>query len=443
VIKEERVPYRFILTNQVDVLFIIDNSRSMFGEQKQLGESIDAFTRVLDEKLGDEYQIGIITTGVQSEGCPLCREMEYPGACINDTDENGRLQDWIGQNIGSLEDPLYEFTTDPACGRIITSSTKNCFYDVEEQKGIAMVGVEGCGYERGFATMRRALGDLSKSGGYNDGFLRENATLAVVVISDEDDCGEVDEVTEDQLWAGSHSCYYAAKGVDPEGNFNDPRGKPFRLTPVEEYYDFLMGLKNNREGMVKFAAIVGVRDVGDLSTTKIEYFHNGNRWDIENACEVANCPGNTYCYAKPGTRYIEMAQMFGLGKDGYVDTICQNDFSETMGEIAEIVTCPEEFLLSEEILDPDLANILINGEPVPRYTCKFEDQVNIVECSGLEDDSCPGGRECVETWEYHEPTEPPEKNAEGGKITFAPHYDPCEMFETGDEVHIELVYVTK
>ncbi|MBW2703131.1 MAG: hypothetical protein JRF33_20085, partial [Deltaproteobacteria bacterium] len=46
---------------------------------------------------------------------------------------------------------------------------------------------------------------------------------------------------------------------------------------------------------------------------------------------------------------------------------------------------------------------------------------------------------CVETWSYHPPTGAPE--APGGTITFADHYDPCELVTEG-EIRIELIYVT-
>ena len=55
--------------------------------------------------------------------------------------------------------------------------------------------------------------------------------------------------------------------------------------------------------------------------------------------------------------------------------------------------------------------------------------------------SLGSGGTCVETWSYHPPSNPPDPQAPGGTITFADHYDPCELFGEGDQVHIELVYV--
>ncbi len=436
VIKEKRFTVTINVASEVDILFIIDNSGSMVGEQRAIAESFSTFVDVLDERFGiDKYHIALVTTGVTSSGCGPCTAGE-PYSCMNETGESGVFQDRRGSFVETAED-IFEFTFTPApeCRVIETSSEKTCFYNSATESGTVLVGVNGCGYERGLAPMRMALGDLLNSA--NDGFLRENATLVVVVVSDEDDCGEVGDITEGIAGAGGRLCYYAAKEVGPNNTFSHPddvTSKPYRLTPVDEYYDFLMEVKDNRAGMVKFAAIVGVQDKSDLSTTTIEYMDDSNpSSDIHPACTTPNCTGR-YCSSYPGTRYVRLAQKFGIGKDGFVDTICQENFSATMEALGTFVSCPRVFNLSDEILDPGLANILVNDEAVPRYSCSGGGS-EIQECDGPADTSCT----CVETWSYHPPTGVPE--APGGTITFADHYDPCELVTEG-EIRIELVYVT-
>ncbi|HUU00267.1 MAG TPA: hypothetical protein VM425_02370 [Myxococcota bacterium] len=436
VIKEKRWTKNIVISSAADILFVIDNSYSMAGEQRQLGDSFKIFTDKLEELVGTDYHIAVITTGMESPGCPSCSVISP--ACINETGENGRFQDRICHNEGDLIKPVYSCVTDQAtCPRVIDSAHKHCFFDDSTKSGFALDGVEGCGYERGLAPIRIALDELVDR--YNSDFLRKDASLTIVIISDEEDCGEVGDITDELPGIRADACYYASKKADPDGNANDPEGKLYKLTPVEDYYNFLMKLKNGREGMVKFAAVVGVKDVNDLSTTSIDYSYNGSRWVVDNACTTRDCEGD-YCYAKPGTRYIQLAQLFH--DNGFVDTICQDDFSKTWEYIATLVSCPRVFKLSEEILDPDLANILINDEAVPRYSCGYVDEVKLVECSGPDDDSCPGGLACIPTWNYAPPLDTPDPNAPAGTISFATHYDPCKFFEPGDNVHIELVYVT-
>jgi hypothetical protein len=195
VIKEKRWSQTIAVSSAADILFVVDNSGSMAGEQQQLGESFRAFTDVLDEKFGGDYHIGVITTGMESEACPKCRDIGIPNprSCINDSGENGRLQEDKGYKAQEGDPPTFEFISDPTC-RVVTSDNKLCFYDPSQNsgQGIALVGVSGCGYERGLAPLKFALDTLT--GNYNANFIRKDATLAVVIISDEDDCGEVGDI---------------------------------------------------------------------------------------------------------------------------------------------------------------------------------------------------------------------------------------------------------
>ena len=54
---------------------------------------------------------------------------------------------------------------------------------------IAALGQEGCGFEHQFAAITRALGaDGQPAPVENQGFLRRDAYLAIVMITNEDDC---------------------------------------------------------------------------------------------------------------------------------------------------------------------------------------------------------------------------------------------------------------
>ncbi len=451
VIREVRTFEDVDVAAEADILFVIDNSGSMAGEQRQLAESFKILTDGLEKKFGDKYHIAIVTTGMESDYCP--------------TGENGRFQDRICRNVGTDTLPEYVCET-PEPGvdcRVVDSSNRSvCLYNSGEQKGTLFVGVTGCGFERGFAPLHDALVKLRDS--YNKDFLRKDATLVVVVISDEDDCGGVGDVYEFSN-DGGNVCYFAAKGVGPEGEtfYVDQGGRqwPYELTSVQHYYDFLIDdVKGGNNGKVKFAAIVGVKDINDPSTTTIEYqqYQVGDRyrWEVVDACTTPNCTGE-HCSAKPGTRYIEMAKKFG--KNGFLDTICQDDFSHTLEELVKFIPCTRAFKLKEPPLDPALAAILIDGEEVPPYTCSIEGRLEVCEGEGS---ACPQGSECVQTWVYCDPDDPdphpeclcdanddrpyPEcaplnfTGATGGIIVFADHYDPCKLIDEG-VIHIEFIYV--
>jgi hypothetical protein len=445
VIREKRIVQNISVATDIDILFVIDNSGSMVGEQVQLAQSFSNLTNILDEKFGAEkYQIAVITTGMESGGCPPCDAL-IDQSCMNETGENGRFQSRVGRITDMATDPpTFAFDPpDPNC-RIVTSSNKNCFYDPAGGgvygSGIAFVGTNGCGYEKGLEPIRVALSDLA--GTTSAGFLRDEATLAVIVVSDEEDCGKVGDVTESISGIGGRVCYYASKGQGPDGSVVDPQaGLPYRLTPVQDYYNFLMGLKGNRSGAVKFAAVVGVTDEENPGATEIGFQSTASNADVSPACSTPGCTGSG-CSASPGTRYVELAELFGLGENGngLVGTICQNDFSELMAEIGKFVSCPEYFKLSETLLDPALANILLNNVAVPRYSCTVTGRIE--ECSGVGAPGCTEGT-CVETWHYYLPGDAgnPFPASPGGVIVFADHYQPCDLITQG-EIRFEVVYVT-
>jgi len=413
-------------TEEIDLLFVIDNSGSMVGEQIQLARSFASLTAALDERFGEgRYQVGVITTGVESPGCPPC-DLLLTQSCMNPSGESGRLQDRSGRVVDdSVDPPAFDFgAEEPAC-RVVDSGDQACFYDPAGGglygSGTVFVGTNGCGYERGLEGVRLALSSLAD--GHNAGFLRPDATLAVVVVSDEEDCGGVGDVNEGLAGVGGRVCYHAARGAGPDGASADPEGKPYALTPVGEYFDFLMGLKGGREGMVKFVAVVGVTDPADPSSTAIEYESSEPGAAVLPACVAPGCAPSGMdpsCAAYPGTRYIELAELFGLGRDGMVGSICQADFGPLMAGIGESVACPRAYALSTAVADPAGLVVALDGRALPRYSCAAGGA--LVACSGPEDASC-GAAGCVETWRHLAPAG--EAWAAGGFVAFADHADPC------------------
>lgn len=433
----------------LDILFVLDNSGSMIGEQRQLAATFQRFAEELEANLEKGYQLGVVTTAMESRasdavvndqgqpllGCPLCSilpEGTAKQSCINSSGETGRLQTRLGKNTGTDDIPEFDFVEDPTC-RIVTAANKNCFFDPDTQRGLMMVGYTGCGYEKGLAAMRSGLEEWAES--YNQGFIRPEAALAVVLLSDEDDCGAPGDVMESTDARGD-ICYYAARGYDLQGNTtytnpNNGQVLPYQLTPVQAYYDFLMGLKGNQAGMVKFAAIVGLIDRNDPYTTtadKIEFVElYPGIGRVKPACSSTECTGK-YCSALPGTRFVELARLFG--NNGFVDSICQTDFTDTMVRIAKQFQCPDRFVVTEPIAEPETALLLINGEPVPRTSCSVEDA--LLECMNL-GEACPQGGTCVETWSYA----PLAGSETEGVISFAARYNPCTIFE-GKSFMIEV-----
>ncbi len=146
--------------SKVDILLVVDNSCSMEPYQQKLGSNFDSFLTFFLE--GDvDYQIGVTTTSASeavytSYYDPPCSQADIdaipsPGTLVQDT--------------------------------IITPDTpdgESLFSD------IVNVGICGDGSERGLASAKMAL-DFAALGTFNDGFIREDAFLSLIFVSDEQD----------------------------------------------------------------------------------------------------------------------------------------------------------------------------------------------------------------------------------------------------------------
>ncbi|MCB9639608.1 MAG: choice-of-anchor D domain-containing protein [Myxococcales bacterium] len=140
---------------KVDILFVIDNSGSMGDEQASLGSNFSSFINFA-QTLQVDFQIGITTTDV-STGTPLGGGNNTPG--------------------GLRGSP-----------KIMDNATPNLNTIFRQN---ANVGTNGSATEAGLEAARLALShplintDIAQGG--NKGFLRQDASLAIIVVSDEPD----------------------------------------------------------------------------------------------------------------------------------------------------------------------------------------------------------------------------------------------------------------
>jgi hypothetical protein len=160
----------------VDVLFVVDNSGSMAGDLRALAEAFDGFmTAFIDLDL--DYHIGVVTT-----------DMVRPA-------QSGRLQ-----------------------GDVITPSTADPIDAFGDQTAR---GTSGSGHEEALLAVQTALSeDLLTTD--NQGFRREDADLAIAVVSDEDDESDIDTLDftswlAQQMAPGTKASFSAAVGPDGDG----------------------------------------------------------------------------------------------------------------------------------------------------------------------------------------------------------------------------------
>lgn len=191
----------------VDVLWVIDDSCSMSEEQNALASNFNYFINYFLGS-GLDYHVGVLTTG------------------WDDPSARGKLQ---------LADDR----------RWIDETTRR---PVEDFREMAILGTDGPADEKGRAQVYGAIELLSGDGQPNEGFYREDAALAIIVISDEND----------------------ASGSRPVA-----RG---------EFVDWLVDLKAD-PGMVTFSSIVGPNGGCETASEGTDYLEvtravGGIEWPI-------------------------------------------------------------------------------------------------------------------------------------------------------------------
>ena len=160
----------------IDVLFVIDDSDSMAEEQAAFADALptllsafDAHRTPLNETL--DYHVGITTTGknftteyaIEFPGVPPMEstEMDFgPGGAL--LQGCGMSRRWVESDDADL------------------GLTLSC---------LAHVGTEGASVEMPLLMAERAVIDQVEDG-TNVGFIRDEALLAVVVLTDDDDCSQ-------------------------------------------------------------------------------------------------------------------------------------------------------------------------------------------------------------------------------------------------------------
>jgi len=150
-------------TGAVDILFVIDNSGSMSQEQSELANRISGF---MDLTKDLDWQIAMTTTDPRN------------GTAVNDP--QGVARPWgdgqfrpFGGNTGN------HFIL--RAGEQSQTVAQNLLAQA------ISVGINGSGTERGIHATYRAVERSASSAAHSD-FFRPNAALAVIVISDEDEC---------------------------------------------------------------------------------------------------------------------------------------------------------------------------------------------------------------------------------------------------------------
>ncbi len=172
----------------VDLLFVIDDSYSMADEQANLVASFPAFIAGITELLGatTDYRVGVITTDDYVFNAPGCT----------------RLGDLVTQTGG-------EASSAASCGPF--AEGQPFMTDADDLAAsfscAAAVGISGASDEKPMEALTTLLARHGSP--CNADFVRDDAVLVIVLITDEEDDGDSDRDPAD--W---HDAVVAAKDGD-------------------------------------------------------------------------------------------------------------------------------------------------------------------------------------------------------------------------------------
>jgi hypothetical protein len=176
---------------KLDLLFVVDNSSSMGEEQAALSAAFESFVLALRGSLrGSNPDLGRVDldlrVGVVSTDLGAGHRIDVP-SCLTPLGDRAELQ--TVARVPGCPRPLDPWIALRADGttNVPGGSADSLPRAAESFACIAQLGTFGCGFEQPLEAARRALDPA----GPNRGFLRDDASLAVIVLSDEDDCSAV------------------------------------------------------------------------------------------------------------------------------------------------------------------------------------------------------------------------------------------------------------
>lgn len=314
------------LDKDVDLLFVVDNSGSMENLQTHLAKQFPKLVEALRMKqlAGRIPNVRIGVTSTDLGAGPYALE-----SCEKKGGDGGRLLNQARGSCTPPRDPWIEYregvTNVPAGAADPIDRVKEAF------SCIARLGDKGCAFEQPLEAARRALDPKLK---VNSGFLRPDALLVVVFITNEDDCSNRDPSFFDPSATAKlgplHSFRCFEYGVSCNVNDRNALGprsscRPRTASPylhdVEEYATFFASLKP--KGRTLLAAIAGPPD-------PVTVVREGEFTRLQPSCGSSIGSSD---YGDPAVRMKSLIDRFGV--DGQFTAICESDFGPALKRLGE------------------------------------------------------------------------------------------------------------
>jgi hypothetical protein len=320
---------------KLDLLFMIDDSPSMQEEQSNLARN---FPLLIDElkKMPaglPDLHLGVVSSDMGAGASVL------NGNCGTPLGDRGVLQ--VRGDCGF----------DASKGRYLVSqdngASNNFAGDISDVFAcMATLGTNGCGFEHQLQSVRMALSGFVAD---NSGFLRSDAHLAVVYITDEDDCSAP---STSMMFGGiiggqdaslrcslaGHVCNGqappAAVYSTPLANCSAAPDGGGQLIPVQTFVD---EMKLLRTQSVSVSVIGGWPADVNSASYAIGYDSTSDTPDLLTSLPI--------CESANGKAVVELRMkqfVDAFGAAGKILSICQDDFSDAMAQIGQLINSTVE-----------------------------------------------------------------------------------------------------
>jgi len=331
-----------MLRDQVDLLFVVDNTDDMEDRQKDLGKLFESMLHNLAFGRGlPDLHIGVVSTdmGVGPFGGAVAR--------CSSAGDGGELLAPTERGCAVTADPFLAYSKGDG-----GETAANFEGDITKAfQCMSDLGEAGCDYEQPLEAMRSSLFQARQDA---IGFVRPNSVLGVVVLTSEDDCSafnsELFNPDAPKFFGDSPNfrCFQSGVICDGDDVYQPgsrdgcrPHPQSNFITSVGDYVEFLEELKPNPADRV-VTAIVG--DPGRVVIGRDE--------KIMESELLAACADDTGNDAYPGIRLSAFASAFG--DTGQTISLCD---AGTAGGIQGMVRNLRKSLgttcLEGEILDVD------------------------------------------------------------------------------------------
>jgi hypothetical protein len=333
---------------KIDVLLMVDNSFGMAPMQTDMAARLDQFLQPFQDFGNVDLHLGVVTSdyGAGATGAPGCQSS--PGGQL------GRLQRMGPVAPPNCQPPVGDpFIAWQASGNNLPMgqdlvTTLACI--------VSSIGTAGCGFEHPLESVYAALHNPDD----NPGFLRPDAALLIVFLTNEDDCsapptsnlfdknrtatyGYEDSFrcTRFGVFCGGQPVPYSAT-IGPLGNCTP--GHPTELYDVARYIEFFTHLKEDPR-KVALAAIDA-----DAAPVAVVLSNPGTPAgepyaECEHPSEITNPPcvpvvqhscHNPDRPAHFGDPAVRLNAVVAAAPNHLLRSICDADFSKTLFEIAHL-----------------------------------------------------------------------------------------------------------